>query len=187
MYQCTLRKHLPAEVTPHDDNKNNNTKLKLRVSSAPVKMLHTDLRASKKLLLGCDFIRLKVAQEAALAGSALQSKFKHIATLQKESRCQDERVERHLRNKEKAKQKEKFLVTEAQQLFTQMRAKMIQNEKQQVHKEKVITQQNMIEFEERRVGVLWKVLAECKKHYFTPLECRELSRLFLHLKRATTE
>ena len=163
---------------------------KLYENSSPVDAPITDCQrqqlASGKQPFVCEALRHKLVQEAALVGRERISKKKQIARLEKEKMWQQELKEAHLVRVEQAKDKERLLALEAQTLFKQLRKKVSQTEKQEIHEKKVLSQQKMIEFEDKRVNILWKILLTCEKSYLNPSECRELSRLYLHLKRATT-
>ena len=130
--------------------------------------------ASNRQVFVCESARLNVAQSAARAGQEREE-----AALQR-------RVEATWARAEQAAVREKQMARESQELFARLRVMRCQAEEQRSHEKQVLSHQNMVELVDRRVEVLWKVLADCTKNFFSPQECRELSRLYLHLRRATS-
>ena len=151
-----------------------------------LKLQHIEYLASRTQPIACEALRREVAQGAAMAGILLSAKYRKLFQMENELLSQQNRVAKYKAQKKEAMRKEKYLAIKAQELFSQQIIKRANSVQKQVREDNVLSQQKMIEFEEKRVAVLWKVLLDCEKTFFSPLECRELSRLYLHLKRATT-
>jgi len=142
--------------------------------------------ASNRQLFVCGSARLNVAQSAARAGQERELRQRRKAVRQREEEALQRRVDAARVQAEQAVVREKQLATKSQELFAHLRVIRCQAEEQRSHEKQVLSYQKMVELEDRRVEVLWKVLADCSKHFFSPQECRELSRLYLHLRRATS-
>ena len=150
------------------------------------KLQQVELLAAECKALLCDTQRHKVAEEAALSGLALSTKQSKLQREQEESQNEQIRKEAYLSKIQEIKYQEKYQQQLCQELFKAWKMKASHAEKLQIQEEVINSQRKMIEFETKRTNVLWKVLLECEKYHITPLECRDLSRLYLHLKRVTT-
>lgn len=144
------------------------------------------LLASHKQGFVSEASRLGAASDAARAGRERAAREGRRASLQLEEEARQSRLAAVQLERELEGRRQERLATDSLELFARWRIQLAQSETHQVHEAAAVSQLKLVELEDQRVGVLWRVLADCEKHFFTPLECRELSRLYLHLKRATT-
>lgn len=128
-------------------------------------------------------VRRHVSEEAAREGRArCRVREKHLRIEQELQKQQLLGTAYALRKSEEAI-KQQLLAREAEQIFLRLSLEGGRIDRQREQEQEVLTQKSMVDFENKRLDVLWKVLLECDKKYFTPLECREFSRLCVHLRR----
>lgn len=172
-----------SPLSPSGQETDNN--LKMTLPTTKQRQLLEQL-ASHKQAFVCEAARIKVAQAAAQEGLERISRQQQEASQAKDATVFQNRLDVAKAVAETSILRQKQLATESQELFARLWDKKARAEEQKTHEEQALSRKKMSEFEDHRVEVLWKVLVDCQMHFFTPQECHKLSRLYLHLRRATT-